>query len=223
MNGLEVRYRLGAEELIELGNSRVASPRPAGPRRTFFGGRPGIVRKPALGKSGPPEIDWVASGGVFLSRYLDAALAVLFDLAGMEPGGPTSGGWARKMSALLGDIPALGALVEGLQVAARAVRRFQLPLSRRSEALLREMLPAAEESLDRTVDPSRRARLESEAKERLADSAPEHLRSAVIELLESSGLPGDGSGSLGGFQIRPDATFPPLPVEDPAAAPRASR
>ena len=222
MNGLEVRYRLGAEELIELGRPRMASSRPSGPRRTFFGGRPGIVRKPTLGKSGPPEIDWIASGGAYLSRYMDSASAVLLDLAGMEPGAPPGGGAPRKISALLAEIPALGALVGGLLVAARTVLRFGLPISKRSEALLLNVLPAAEEGLDQAFDPSGRARLERDATQRLIDSAPEHLRPAVVELLESSGLPEEGSSSLGGSQIRPDATFPPLPVEGPMSVPRSS-
>lgn len=225
MSGLEVRYRLGAEELIELGRSRAPLARSisgaGGPRGTFFGGRAGIARKHSLGKSGPPEIDWVASGAGVLSRYLDQGAEVLFGLAGIKSGNVERAGLSRKVSTLLQELPALGVLAEGLGSAAEAAVRLDLPMSRRTRPLLEELLPALEESLGQTFDSSRRQSLKRDAKQRLAESAPEHLRQAVIALLESNGLPGDGSSSLGAIENRPDASFPPLPVEGSMAALRA--
>jgi len=195
-----VAYRLGAEELIELGRPATC-PAYLGARRTFFGGRPGSVRRGTfMGNARLGQLDLLAQAGSFLAKMLSGAFGLLADLVNVPANILVSGVDLifTNVAGLLDDIPVLGTLAAQILLIGNAVIKFGLQVPGMLLGGISNVLGGLSKALDTTQNAAQKAASEKDAKDKILDRAPDFLKGAVKSVLEGRSPSGAGGGAAGG-------------------------
>jgi hypothetical protein len=190
-------YRLGAEELVELGRARNAE---AQGRRPFFQSR-------LSGRAMGDILDVVKSVGGFISSGLGFALNTLGDLLDV-PLGILSQGVDITFNGVVGlleNIPIIGDLLAEIMVLGGAVIKFALSVPGLVLHGVGNILSGIGKALSAKNSASENEKKVKEAKDNIVNKAPAGAKEKVREVLESTGVTGDN--------LMPNA----VPGETPAA------
>jgi hypothetical protein len=178
---LPVRFRLGAEELIELGRPGARAPVL---RRPFITGR---VRRPFLG-----ILDILGSVAGFLANGLAFALNTLGDIVNV-PLRILSQGVDIAFNAIagiLGSIPVVGELLAQIVLLGGALVKFGLSIPGLLLHGLRNVLGGVAKALDSRYSSSESQEKVDGAMQRTVDQAPSGIRDNVRAILDTSGVTG---------------------------------
>jgi len=167
-----VRYRLGAEELIELGDS-CGTP-PSG-RRPFLSDR-----RPRLG-----QLDILGSVGSFLSGSLEFSMTALADVVNLPLGLLSRGADAlfTSLEAVLTEVPVIGVLASQILVVGNAILQFALSAPGKLLEGIADVFGSIKRALDARFSDSEQEDQRREAADKVVERAPEALRGAVRDVL----------------------------------------
>lgn len=186
------RYRLGAEELLELG--RCDSGSNSG-RRPFLSGR--ARRMPILSQA-----EWTSEQVYFLdllggiAGFLAEGLSLAFTWIGnlidvplqiLAQGVDIA---FNGVAGLLGQIPILGPLLSQVMVLGGALIKFGLSIPGLVLKGLGNVLGGFAKALKGSASESENQKGVDEAKEEITDRAPDHIKDTVKAVLDASGVSG---------------------------------
>lgn len=182
-------YRLGAEELVELGRAKDAA---AFDRRPFFQSRP-MVHGPML--SGPRMgdiTDIVKDVGGFISSGLGFALNTLGDLVNIPLGVLSQGVdiTFNGVAGLLENIPIIGDLLAEIMVLGGAVIKFALSVPGLVLHGIGNILSGIGKALSAKNSASENDKKVKDAKDNIVNKAPEAVKDKVRTVLDETGVTG---------------------------------
>lgn len=191
-------YRLGAEELIELGSSRKpsASSRMGGP---FLSGRKDrqafIGNRPTLGIT-----DILATIGTYLVKGLEFAFNALGDFIDI-PMNILSQGidivFVDGLAGILRHVPLVGDLLAEIVVLGASVLKFGLSLPGLALHGLGNVMGNIATTLEENFTEAENQNKVDQSKEEILEKAPDELKDNVKALLDASGV--SGSELVPGF------------------------
>lgn len=195
-----IRYQLGAEELIELGNdgSRVILKN----RKPFLAGR--IVK---LGEPEENILDTLAAVGKFLADKLALALNTLAKILNLSLGAmaQSSDLAALNVSDLLKKVPAIGGLLAEILLLGGALVKFGLSIPGLALGGLGNLLAG----IARTMEGGGAVQEQvDKAKDSIQGQAPDELKDQVEKILGTLGISGEN--------LTPDVLGNGQPVATPA-------
>ncbi len=173
-------WRLGAEELIELGRAR---PPKGAERRPYLMGR---ARRPAPSRTAADaELDALAAAGGFLSDQLSFTFETLDGLldAPLKDLARDPDLVADEAGALLGRVPTAGCLAAQAVLLGTPLARFGLSVPGFGAIEVENVLAGSARVL--SAGGGARGRIE-EAREEILGRAPEAVREHVTSLLEGA-------------------------------------
>ena len=194
MSGVElpvVRYRLGAEELIELGRSRRGAP-PA--REPFLAGRPRGARRFAVNALG----QMADRTGPFITGALNRAVAFLCGMTEL-PGGILSSPMdaaAAASARLFANVPGTADVAAQVLVLGSAAVKFGVALP--DPAALGRLMAALSSALSSRLGAEGRAALVEDAKVDVVRQAPVDLKADVMRALDATTAEPPEIGAAGG-------------------------
>ncbi len=203
MNGIRQvplrRYRMGAEELIEMGRS---TPNSTGPvrsnRRPFLAGRGRGASMGAeeliemgQGPSGQDVLDALSNAGEFLAGESLATLDVLQDLTGTDAADMGAGAdvSAEAFTKLVGGVPAAADLLALLLVAGAPFVKYGLAIPGLGARGLGNVLAGAAKALTNRSASDNQTSIDW-AKKKITSDAPSDAKRDVKAVLEDSGVSG---------------------------------
>jgi hypothetical protein len=178
-------YRLGAEELIELGRARNAQ---IGGRKPFF------VNRPKLSGRGLGDIlDLVKSVGGFIASGLGYALTTLGDLVNIPVSVLSQGVdiTFNGVSGLLENVPVIGDLLAEILVLGGTVIKFALSIPGLLLTGLGNIMSGIGKALSAKGTSSENEKKVKDAKDNIVSKAPAAQQDAVRQVLDSAGVAGD--------------------------------
>lgn len=185
-----VRYRLGAEELLELGRARAFL---GGPRSPFLANRrnsaPGIGRDvERLGDI----LDIVKDVGGIITGALGFALTTLGDLVSIPLDLLSKGVdiTFNGVADLLGQIPIVGELLAQILLLGNAVIKFALSVPGLLLHGLGNIMTGISKALLQKSTPAQNQKNQDKAKQDIIGRAPPNLQSRVAQALDASRMSG---------------------------------
>jgi len=189
------RYRMGAEELIELGRGR---PVMGGPRAPFLSNRPryamgscGHVYEMAAGELGD-ILDIVKDIGGVITGALGFALTTLGDLVSV-PLNILSQGidiTFTSVAGLLDHIPIIGGLLSQILLLGNSVIKFALSVPGMLLHGLGNIMTGISKALLAKNPPAKNQENVDKAKDDIVKKAPPNLQDKVLQALNSTGVTG---------------------------------
>lgn len=184
-----VRYRLGAEELLELGRRGATL---GGPRSPFLANR-----RPAAPLGAGKEhlgdiVDIVKDVGGIITGALGFALGALGDLVNIPLGLLSQGVDIVFNGAadILGQIPIVGELLAQILLLGNAVIKFALSVPGLLLHGLGNIMTGISKALLEKSTPAQNQKNQDKAKQDIIGRAPPNLRSQVEQALDASGMSG---------------------------------
>lgn len=181
------RYRLGAEELIELGASgnmaMLKNRRPFLAGRTYKLGQADVVET---------VIDWISAAGTWVADTLSYALSVLGKIIDVPAGVLAQGVDIafNAISALLKKVPAIGNFLAEILLLGGALIKFGLSLPGMALSGLSTLLAGAAKALDGQSDSGVNQEKVVVARDRILELAPSELKDRVQKLFAEIGITG---------------------------------
>jgi len=171
-------YRLGAEELIELGRAKNAHN--AG-RQPFFSTRPRLSGAQRMGIA----VDLAKEGMAFISGQLAFAINTLADVTGVPAGIMSRGSdiTLNAVSDLLEKVPAIGDLLAEILVLGGAATKSRILVPGLAPIELGNILSGVGKALGAKNTTADVARKISDAQDRVVQKAPAGSRDAVRQIL----------------------------------------
>ena len=191
-----VSYRLGAEELLELGNIRKG---PVRTNRPYLAGRKPMLANPTLGGIDILSIlgtvaQYLAQGLGFALNTIGSIVEIPLDILGQGVDIAFNG-----IAGGLRYIPVLGDLLAEIVLVGGAIIKFALTIP---GLLLHEfgnILEGIGKYLDDKLTPAEKEQKLDDAEKKLIDEAPEPIRDNVKAILDAAGVSGrDIAGSISG-------------------------
>lgn len=193
MTDVVVRYRLGAEELIELGGNGNAVNLD---RRPFLAGRLKSVR-PSLGNSGLGQktdiLDMLGETAPYISERLATEIGALSEISGSPVNTMAANTQvvAEKAAWLLKKIPAIKNLLAQIEVLGGVLAKNGLSLPDLLIRNLGNILAGIAQSLKENLGPEALQLVIETAKNTIFEQAPSELKGAVASVLDASGVTGE--------------------------------
>lgn len=199
-----IGYRLGAEELIELG-------KPGRPKPFMSARKPYFRRdsaKPFLGNSSGPglgQLDFLAQVGSFLANFLAGAFSVLSQIVNVPMNILASGVNIifTNVASLISEVPIIGTVASQIFLLANSIIKFGLQVPGELLGGISNVFAGIGKALD-TLAPSKKAAAETDAKNKIMERTPDGLKAAVSAALSGTN-PGAAAPGSGGV---PGATTP---------------
>jgi hypothetical protein len=186
------RFRLGAEELIELGNGRQGV---LLDRRPFLAGRIKTVRLD-LGSSrlGQADVlDMLSQSAPYVGERLDQGITALGDIVNTPPGilSQNADIAAEKIGALIDRVPSLKGLLAQILVLGGALLKHGLAAPGMLLQGMSNMLAGIGRELKARLGPAMLQTTINEAKASIIESAPEDFKEAVSVVMDAGAVTGD--------------------------------
>jgi hypothetical protein len=187
-------YRLGAEELLELGAIR-REPLRMGSRRPFFAGRynrPMLTNSPELG-----QLQILGTIAGYLVDGLAFALNTLGDLIDLPLNILAQGVDVafNGVAGLLSNIPVLGDLLSQIVLVGGSLIKFGLSVPGLLLHGLGNILEGIGEALDDAMTPSEKQKKLDDSKESILEKTPDDLKEGVKSILDAGGVGGTNISS----------------------------
>jgi hypothetical protein len=187
-----VHYRLGAEELLELGR-RAKDPRAPG-RSPFLAGR---MRMAQQGAAAEPEkvyiLDVLGNVAGWIAQGLSFAFNTLGDLVNIPLNILSQGVDVtfNGVAGLLKNIPVIGDLLAQILVLGGSLVKFGLSIPGLALHGLGNVMGGIAKALKGSGDESQNQKKVDDAKKNIVDQAPAALKKNVQTVLDSSGVTGN--------------------------------
>lgn len=185
-------YRLGAEELIELGNPRKRPVR-MGDRRPYFADRQRKMLANARRPAALGQLEFLAQIGSYLADGLSFLFNILGDFIDI-PLGILSKGidliFIDGLGGLLGEIPILGGVLSQIVVLGGTLVKFGLSIPGLLLHGLGNVMGNISEALKATYSTEENDKNIEGAKEDIVKKAPDNLKDPVKQLLDAGGVTG---------------------------------
>lgn len=199
-----VAYRLGAEELIELG--KPGRPKPfLSARKPYF---QRDRRASFLGngsRAGLGQLDLLAQVGSFLAKFLSGAFSVLAQIVNVPANILASGVNLifTNVASLIEDVPIIGTVAAQIFLIANSIIKFGLQVPGELLGGISNVFEGIGKALD-TLAPSKKAAAETDAKNKIMERTPDGLKEAVSAALSGT----HPAASAGGYGGVPGASTP---------------
>lgn len=183
-----VRYRMGAEELLELGRRGATF---GGPRSPFLANR-----RPALGASGSAQLgdllEMVKDVAGLITGALGFALTALGDLISIPLDLLSQGVDVvfNGVADLIGQVPIVGELLAQILLLGNTVIKFALSVPGLLLHGLGNIMTGISKALLAKSTASENQQNQDKAKQNIIGQAPPNLQSQVRQVLNSSGMTG---------------------------------
>jgi hypothetical protein len=186
------RYRLGAEELIELGNGKVGVNLD---RRPFLAGRQKSVHV-QLGASSAGAsdmLDLLGEVAPYLGERLSMGILALSEIlnAPTTSLAASADQVAQKVSGLLGRVTSVKNLLAQIQVLGGVFAKYGLSIPELRLQGLGNILAGIGRELKKAMEEGTLQSVLNGAKKAIAEQGPSELKGAVMEVLNASGVTGD--------------------------------
>lgn len=185
-----VRYRMGAEELLELGRRGATL---GGPRSPFLANRRPSHPEAALGSAHLGDlVDMIKDVGGIITGALGFALTTLGDLVSIPLDLMSKGVDIvfNGVADLIGQIPIIGELLAQILLLGNAVIKFALSVPGLLLHGLGNILTGISKALLAKSTTSENQRNQDKAKQDIIGRAPPNMQSQVSQILNSSGMSG---------------------------------
>lgn len=184
-----VRYRMGAEELLELGRRGATF---GGPRSPFLANR-----RPSLGASGSSAhlgdlVDMVKDVAGLITGALGFALTTLGDLISIPLDLLSQGVDVvfNGVADLIGQVPIVGELLAQILLLGNTVIKFALSVPGLLLHGLGNIMTGISKALLAKSTASDNEKNQDKAKQNIIGQAPPNLKSQISQILNSSGMTG---------------------------------
>lgn len=193
MTNAVIRYRLGAEELIELGGGRSGVNLD---RRPFLAGRIKSVR-PGLGNSKLGQkadiLDMLGETAPYISERLATVLGALSTVVDSPLNTMAANAQVvtEKVTWVLKRIPAIKDLLAQIQVLGGVLAKNGLSLPGLLIRNLGNILAGVGQALKENLGPAALQLVIETAKNTIFEQAPSEIKGAVASVLDASGVTGE--------------------------------
>lgn len=181
-----LRYHLGAEELIELGDSEKVMLRN---RKPFLAGRTFKLGAPAE----ESLLDMITAAGKWIADTLSYVVHVLGSIIDVPAGWLAQGVDVafKAVSDLLKKVPALGNLLAEILLLGGSLIKFGLSLPGMALFGLSNLLAGIAKALDHQSDKAGNQEKLDTARNRILEMAPSELKDRIEKLLAAIGISGN--------------------------------